>query len=451
MPTFCDHISSQLRDWMTVDDVRVEELDSIDITEFANNLEALVERVDDLFSEDQSSFVGELNELFTKSANLAHVDDILGAPLRKIALVVNLCNILAPSDCQTDRHWDSGPLHLNQVDKRLEIYQADNTNLEMFGSGGTKHLNTGLIYYSFQEADELSFFNKRDYPSGDYSKLLFQIFITRLCNYNEELSGKVFILCSAKQRKIAEYFARFHAVYQGFILNRRHQTGQISGMDQLASALLPSRQLFQYSEPLGIMSEINTREFTLEKYLSSYHALENYMIRGRIAKISSQSGGKIFKIRDFRRLSIFVEGAESVHLKSLVDKLWEKSICGEKLIDFTVNLVDNATTTANWNQNVFDEFCSKLEFVDKNHKAKRIYTKAEIKENFSQLIYMVRCSIVHHKETEFHISNKNLEDETISILFERLLLPFAMRIAFALPTVKNENPIKYESSSISLY
>ena len=48
---------------MTVDDNKVEELDSIEITELANNIEALADRVDDLFSEDQSSFVEELNEL----------------------------------------------------------------------------------------------------------------------------------------------------------------------------------------------------------------------------------------------------------------------------------------------------------------------------------------------------------------------------------------------------
>lgn len=74
-----------------------------------------------------------------------------------------------------------------------------------------------------------------------------------------------------------------------------------------------------------------------------------------------------------------------------------------------------------------------------------------MKELLPKIVYQVRCSIVHNKETEFHISNRELDNAARLLVITELLIPIMRRLSFGLPSLLNANPIMYNSRSIELY
>ena len=74
-----------------------------------------------------------------------------------------------------------------------------------------------------------------------------------------------------------------------------------------------------------------------------------------------------------------------------------------------------------------------------------------MRELLPKIVYQVRCSIVHNKETEFHISNRELDNATRLLVITELLIPIMRRLSFGLPSLLIANPIMYNSRSIDLY
>ena len=73
----------------------------------------------------------------------------------------------------------------------------------------------------------------------------------------------------------------------------------------------------QWEDVLNVLSEYNSREEILLKYLTIYHVIENFMFKLPIVELERQQGGNMFSIRDFRRLYKQVEVAETTALQRL--------------------------------------------------------------------------------------------------------------------------------------
>jgi len=81
----------------------------------------------------------------------------------------------------------------------------------------------------------------------------------------------------------------------------------------------------QWSDVLDVLSEYNSRDEVLLKYLTIYHVIENFMFKLPIVGLERQQIGRMFSIREFRRLYQKVEMAELDALKQLFGVVFQMS------------------------------------------------------------------------------------------------------------------------------
>jgi hypothetical protein len=180
-----------------------------------------------------------------------------------------------------------------------------------------------------------------------------------------------------------------------------------------------------------VLSEYNSRDELLLKYLTIYHVIENFMFKRPIVELESKQAGKVFTIRDFRRLYRQVETREPDAIKQL----------------FNVVSKMPATAAASFEQNWVNRWTAALPVaiapdVDKALGALDMgfkhseFTVGQAAARFSQLVYAIRNAVVHNKETEFHLTYASL-DATFLRLIESFLIPALEEVCFALVGRKN--------------
>jgi hypothetical protein len=199
----------------------------------------------------------------------------------------------------------------------------------------------------------------------------------------------------------------------------------------------------QWADTIGVLSEYNSRDDLLLKYLTLYHVIENFMVKHQIVELERRHNGRMFSIRDFRRLYKAVETPESsaltrflvavlplplqagATLRSEAEARWQVllSMVTEQEIDHALQLLDLQTSS--------QDFAKK--FVS----------------NFVALVYAMRCAIVHNKETELHLTYADLSGAMVSLL-EEFLLPVLEGLSFFLISKPN-NSVWYVNKSLTLY
>ena len=200
----------------------------------------------------------------------------------------------------------------------------------------------------------------------------------------------------------------------------------------------------QWGDVLNVISEYNSRDEVLLKYLTIYHVIENFMFKLPIVGLERQQSGRMFSIRDFRRLYQKVEMAESDALKQLfivvfqmqaspvatfeqhIATRWQALVPGATQVDIDVAL---GALGMPFNCNGFQG--------------------QSVAGNFAKLVYSIRNAIVHNKETEFHLTYASL-DTTICVLIEVFLIPSLEEICFSLIGSPNHQ-LWYQNRELLLY
>ena len=194
----------------------------------------------------------------------------------------------------------------------------------------------------------------------------------------------------------------------------------------------------QYQESAYILSEYNHTQDILLKYLLLYHIIENFMYRQPIAEMANNR----FSIRDFKNLYKKVDLTEEKTLKELLTKIKFENITSTTKIEeyFTNNMTSFKVGLAN--QNEMNEILSKMTLQNLNGLN---YSNA------SKLIYFFRNSIIHNKETEFHITHTVLNNSPDLVkFFEEFLLPTLENIIYFLIFQEN-SIIDYPKNHLLLY
>lgn len=206
----------------------------------------------------------------------------------------------------------------------------------------------------------------------------------------------------------------------------------------------PSQSYIQFLDVIGILGEYNNRTDILSKYLSIYHVIENFMFKEPIVRLERSASGSMFSIRDFRRLYKSVDINEQDALKKLFRGAFEIPFgtvsfgvfAFQKWSDF---LNTHAASTAEIN-----EFLALLSLGDSGSTK-----NVDFHNYLSRMVYQIRCSIVHNKETEFHISSESYP-EGCRLLVENYLLTILEEMVFLL--MSKDNPLVwYTSSTLSLW
>lgn len=206
----------------------------------------------------------------------------------------------------------------------------------------------------------------------------------------------------------------------------------------------PSLNYAQFGEIVQIMGEYVARKDVLSKYLSIYHVIENFMFKYPIVKLERSRNGVMFSIRDFKSLYKAVETKELEAVSSLMRAAFDLQF-GVVTIGQEIYQRWSAFITAQAaNIDEIDDFLAKL-----NVSRTSAGVQASFVKFFSALLYRIRCSVVHNKETEYHISSENY---TLGcrLVLEKFYLPALEEVIFLLLSQEND-VVWYKSDSIKLW
>lgn len=206
----------------------------------------------------------------------------------------------------------------------------------------------------------------------------------------------------------------------------------------------PSQSYIQFQDVIGILGEYNNRSDILSKYLSIFHVIENFMFKEPIVRLERSSAGTMFSIRDFKRLYKSVDMDEQKAIKSLFKEAFKVIFNGAEFKVFAYQEWQDFLVRNSADESKITDFLCLLSITDfTNVNGGNFY------DFIARVVYQVRCSIVHNKETEFHVSSENYPDGC-KLILEDFLLRFLEELIFLL--VSKDNPIVwYTSESIKLW
>jgi len=206
----------------------------------------------------------------------------------------------------------------------------------------------------------------------------------------------------------------------------------------------------QFDDILYIAGEYNTKSELIDKYISIYHIIENFMFRYPIAKLLHENTtGKMFSIREFNRLYGKTSEKETTALNDFLAQSYDLEISGRKIKKIISDKYKNLKNTPSFNVSEYNKFIDNLNIRGKDVHYSISQTDQQITSIFSKLLYQTRCSIVHNKETEFHILNSKV-NATVKIVLDSFLMECMELIVFS-TMIKNNTIVWYREQHLELY
>jgi hypothetical protein len=214
----------------------------------------------------------------------------------------------------------------------------------------------------------------------------------------------------------------------------------------------------QFVDTLTIISEYNHQRDILDKYMRLYHVIENFMFKYPLVGMERSNGGSPFSIRDFQRMYDKISLSEISALKDLIRAVLDVDyIPGTKFSSFLFSKWTSFHLPITLSTAHIDALLLLLKIETKSKKPVRY---ADVIENefanfFSQLIYSYRNSLVHNRETEFHLTHDSLLNHAVinntpKQVLEYFLIPCIEEIVFYL--IIEQNPIVwYDKSKLTLW
>lgn len=210
------------------------------------------------------------------------------------------------------------------------------------------------------------------------------------------------------------------------------------------NVIRPGNVYQQWGEVLTVLSEYNSRDEVLLKYLTIYHVIENLMFKLPIVALERQQNGRMFSIRDFRRLYKKVEMPETDALKQLFAVVFQQQAIGEA--DFEKHINDRwGILLPSLKETDIDAALAALGVTF----TYRGFATQGTAGSFAKLVYVIRNAIVHNKETEFHLTYASM-DATVCTIVETFLIPSLEEICFAMIGSPNQY-LWYQNKELYLY
>ncbi len=185
----------------------------------------------------------------------------------------------------------------------------------------------------------------------------------------------------------------------------------------------------QYFEVFDIINELNHSKDIISRFLKIYHILEYLVYRVELVEIEKKA----------RVNKSFIREIHGLAGKSQFDKEYEvlKRNFGKIFSAELLNGTFNLALTADQATFVRDFF------------GIQTFTHTELAP-VTQLIYRLRNSIVHNKESEFHLTSTNPDEYSVIIPMIQKLIQILEKCVFDKISA-NATQIKYQSQNIQLY
>ncbi len=342
------------------------------------------------------------------------------------------------SETMQTEDWD-GEFGLTSTYKVYEL--SDNYRVVNAKYVSSDDLNNPMLLLDCQNIDDF-----KSFIEGE--KEISNLILGLLCNieikkkYKKVLLGSSCITASESELESRVEFIRLNAVLQGKILFKPQE--YTYNPVNIIVKYNPSINYFQFSDIASVMNEYNIHRNILDKYLRIYQVIENYMYKFQICKMCDDFEYKRISIRDFKNLSDKLASKEMDALKGLLKGCEKVQIDG---IELEKHIAEK------W-RSVIEADC------DMKEATARLVVKLGIKMEWpkkdnqildmtGKILYQIRCSIVHDKVNEHHITYDNLDNWTKTLL-ESFLMPSMEFIVYGL--MFNDNPVvMYKQREINLY
>ena len=318
--------------------------------------------------------------------------------------------------------------------------------------------SNSVAFIDFRGTPELSRLQRPVSWSPQGQDLVEAWTIILLLQHINEVDECVAVVTSEDNTEMAISYLKYHLVLSGNKLTLPVPLPATNCILDVQSALNITTNYTQFSEPFAMLSEVNSCDSILDTFLSTYHILENYMIRSEISLALANTTTRSFqRVRDFKRLGQQTDASEITHLSRLFKRCWATTIGTKTLSESLEEFFDETKADPGWNEEDFDEFLVQLGILNGSGNqvsfANGFQDNANLQSNFAKLVYSIRCSIVHNKATEFHLSNEELRKKEIRTLVTvKMCLPAMQRLAFGLPSsTPQRNPIHYNQRELMFY
>jgi len=249
--------------------------------------------------------------------------------------------------------------------------------------------------------------------------------------------------CEVQEDNLKDFF-QFVLLTNGYTFHRPIETNENQFINSAIKSILDCTKNFnQYQESAYILSEYNHTNDILLKYLLLYHIIENFMYRRPIAEMANTK----FTIRDFKRLYKSIDKDEIGTLLVFFKKISDEQL----FVDITIESYVDSKLNDLRDLGLLDikDFVSVLAFDFSNLKYSAGNNNPD--KDFRKFIYQIRNSIVHNKETEFHLTHNSFQEfPELKKLFESFLLPTLENIIYYL-IFKNGSIVDYPKNHLLLY
>ncbi|EJJ27749.1 hypothetical protein [Rhizobium sp. CF142] len=417
-----------------------EELDNI--TDIILRADELSTMAAEIFGDTGRTFISEIVSLFARLPLATPLKDVFPKATNVVAFL-NLANQLDPDELVEEVPTELGTLFIREA--ALEAFSKSGDRLKLFVYEHPTNFNESVALLDFSSGLEVGP-NSANFPQAMAACVAIKVGLETV-----DLTGKRWIVSSVQQEQRRLYYCKYHVLLAGHLLTNPVFAPSTLALQGIAETLRTAEEYNQFNEPFEILGEINSRTTVLDTLLSCYHVLENYMIRAQIAKVVGRNNAStLFGIRNFKQMEIAVEKKEMAHLSQLISESWQKQIGIQTFRDYVRDRFDALFHDPAFVADDFHDFMEKLT-VKPNGQRLNLANLNDACDLLPKLLYQIRCSIVHNKETEFHLSNRELNVATVLMTLVDLCLPAMQRLAFGLPSVPAPNPLLYSRPALMLY
>lgn len=244
-------------------------------------------------------------------------------------------------------------------------------------------------------------------------------------------------------------YMNLHKISRGDIIHKSIECSHKTIFPGNIENFVIDRYYQQFDEIITIFSEYNESKNYLDKFFKLYSILENLMIRNQICSLLSSG----LNIRKFKILYKNTIDNELKTLQTLFQSAFDQkhtiNPIYNKNSDYIKDLLKQYESTF-WKPSTnekacFDNFFTKIEV----EPIKSVIDSKELCQRYSKVVYAIRNSIVHNKETEYHITSANENEFIQSKIAEFFMISIEILI-LSLITKKNTN-VWYERKTLELF
>lgn len=198
----------------------------------------------------------------------------------------------------------------------------------------------------------------------------------------------------------------------------------------------PTTRYEQYFEVFDIINELNHADDTITRFLKLYHIIEYLVYRRELVEIEKKARINRTFIREIHSFTGKSQSDNEFNvLKKNFKKIFEAEILADAFDLNPLSIGEADFLRTYWNINV-------------QPPANRFNQRDG--DTIANLIYRLRNSIVHNKESEFHITTSNPDDYADVLgLIKRLITRLEKQI---FDKISSDSPvISYQNQNIQLY